>query len=125
MLKADINVSAAGDSIVIGLGVGQMPAAWENSGECIAIDHINLIVSGATTLQFKDGALTDATNGTVPQANYGGAYALQQGQAIVLENAMQHNDGVMMMGANKSFVINSTSAVQVSGFIRYRRLNTN
>lgn len=126
LLKQDINISGAGDNTVITIAQGEMPTTWENGAVQILIDHINLVPTSAVNVQFKDGATTDANNGTVPQANYGGAYPLQQSQGFVLENSMgNEQDGIIRLKPNKSFVINLSAGVQVSGFIRYRLKNTN
>ena len=125
ILKQDINIASTGDNVVITIGSGEMPTAWENGAEYIAIDHINLIPNAAVTVQFKDGATTDANNATVPQANYGGAYSLNQYQGFVIENAIQSEQGIITLKRNHSFVINLSAPVQVSGFIRYRRIMSN
>ena len=114
LLKADINISSGGDNTIIAPGSGDMPAAWENGAQFIAIDQINLVPSGAVTVQFKDGSTA-----------YGGAYALSQNQGFVLENSMRHQDGVITLSPNKNFVINLGSGVQVSGFVRYRIRSSN
>ena len=125
LLKADINISNSGDNVVITPGSGEMPAAWDNPGTYIAIDQINLIPNAAVTMTFKNGATTDANNGTVPQASYGGPYSLAQNQGFVIDNPMQHQDGIVTLKPNKSFVINLGSGVQVSGFVRYRLMQAN
>ncbi len=104
LLKADINISTAGDNIIIA-APSETPATY------IAIDSINLIPASAVTVQLKDGA-----------TNYGGAYPFAQNQGFVLENAMENPEGVITLSPNKAFVINLSSGVQVSGFIRYRLL---
>lgn len=113
-LKADINTNTSGDNIIIGPGVGQMPAAWENSAEHIAIDFIVLFPAAAVTVQLKSGSV-----------NYGGPYALSAQQPFVFDNAAGLDDGVMTMAPNANFVINLGGAVQVSGFVRYRRRASN
>lgn len=121
LLKQDLNIDTSGDNTVITVGSGEMPAGWDNPATCILIDHINLIATGSTTLQFKSGTSSESGH-----AVYGGVYTLAAGQGMVLENAMQNpDDGVMRLGPNKSFVINLGSSVQVSGFIRYRLKNSN
>lgn len=125
LLKQDINFSTLGDNKVITINVGEMPAAWENSAVYIAIDYLNLVTSGATTLQLKDGASDDANVATFPQANYGGAYVFGGAAGISIENNLHNEHGIITLGPNHSFVINSTNAVQVGGFIRYRLLATN
>lgn len=125
LLKQDINISTAGDNVVITPGQGEMPAGWDNSGTYIAIDSINLIPAAAVTVQLKNGATTDANQGSVPQANYGGPYPFAQNQGFVLENAMENEHGVITLAPNKSFVINLSGGVQVSGFIRFRLLASN
>ena len=121
--KQDINISTTGDNIVITLSQGEMPTTWDAPGAFIAIDHINLIPNGSVTMQLKDGATTDANNGTVPQTNYGGAYSLSQYQGFVLENVVEYEKGIITLKPNHSFVINLSAPVQVSGFIRYRIVN--
>ena len=117
--KQDINIAAAGDNTVITIGQGEMPAGWDNAGTYIVIDHINLIPNGAVTIQFKQGTAAEG------QTNYGGAYSLNQYQGFVLENAIRNEHGIITLAPNKSFVINLSGAVQVSGFIRYRLVDTN
>lgn len=125
LLKQDININTIGDNVVITPNSGEMPKTWDNSGTYIAIDSINLVPAAGVTVTFKNGATTDANNGTVPQANYGGPYPFAQNQGFVLENAMENEHGVITLAPNKSFVINLSAGVQVSGFIRYRLLATN
>ncbi len=120
LLKADINISAAGDNVIITPGSGEMPAAWENGAQFIAVDSINLMAAGgATTIQLKSGKSAEGST------NYGGQYSFATGQALVLENTAQNELGIITCGPNKSFVINLGSAVQVSGFIRYRLMASN
>ncbi len=113
-LKADINISAAGDNIIIAPGLGQMPAAWENSAQFIAIDFIVLFPSSAVTVQLKDGA-----------TNYGGAFPIATQQPFVFDNAAHLQNGVITLSPNQNFVINLSAPVQVSGFIRYRLMQSN
>lgn len=124
-LKQDISINSVGDNIVITIGSGEMPSSWENSAVYVVIDHINLIPNAAVTMQLKNGATSDANNATVAQTNYGGAYSLTANQGFVLENSARDEHGIITLKANKSFVINLSGAVQVSGFIRYRLLATN
>ena len=99
LMKADINFATSGDHTVI---------AAPTDG-FIAIEHINLVPTTSTTLQFKDGV-----------TNYGGAYALANQQSLVLENSIRNEDGLMQMSSKSAFGINTGSAVQVSGFVLYR-----
>lgn len=99
MLKADINISSSGDNTII---------AAPSEG-FIVIDHINFIPASAVSVQLKDGSTA-----------YGGAYPLDAKQAITLENAMHSERGVITCATGNAFVINLDSAVQVSGFVRYR-----
>jgi len=75
----------------------------------IAIDHINIVPTGAVSLKFISGS-TDKS----------GTYPLDAKQPITLENATQHQDGVITCGRNEAFKINLGGAVQISGFVRYR-----
>jgi hypothetical protein len=125
LLTQNISINTSADNVVITPGQGEMPAAWDNPATYIAIDHMNLVPNAAVTLQIKNGATTDANNGTVAQTNYGGAYSLTANQGWVLENAFQNPDGVVTLKPNKSLVLNLGGAVQVSGFIRYRILSSN
>lgn len=115
--KADINISAIGDNIVIAPGLGLtsgMPATWDNPGTFIAIDFITLIPSGNVTLQMKDGSTA-----------YGGPLPLVASQPFVFENGVRNQHGIITLSPNNNFVINLSAAVQVTGFIRYRLLAEN
>lgn len=101
--KADVSISAAGDNVVI---------AAPGAGKYLAIDHINLVPNAAVTVQLKDGTTA-----------YGGAYNFTANQGFVLENAIHNEHGVITLSDNSAFTINLGSAVQVSGFIRYRIIN--
>ena len=103
--KADINISSAGDNTVIS-------APTTDPNAYIAIDHINFVVNGTVTVQFKDGTTV-----------YGGPYALAQGQGVTLENAMHNEHGIITLGVGNPFKMNLSAGVQVSGFIRYRIVN--
>lgn len=103
-LKADIDFSASGDNTIIA-----QPAAGR-----IAIDFLQVFPEGATTIQLKDGA-----------TDYGGQYALDAKQPFVNENTSGLYDGIISLSLLSAFVINSTNAVQVSGFVRYRILDSN
>lgn len=113
-LKQDINISTSGDNIVIQPGQGEMPLAWENSAEFLAIDFIVLYPASAVTVQLKDGA-----------NNYGGSFPLAAQQAFVFENSIHLENGIITLSPNNNFVINLGSAVAVTGFIRYRRMMSN
>lgn len=112
--KQDINISTAGDNQVIALGQGEMASSFENPATYIAIDFISFIPNGNVTIQFKSGT-----------TNYGGPILLVAGQAYTVENAIRNEHGIITMKPNQAFVMNLSSAVQVSGFIRYRLNNTN
>jgi len=99
LLKADINISSSGDNTII----------VAPTDSFIAIDHINLIPTSAVDLQLKDGTTA-----------YGGAYPLDSKQGFTLENTLQIDKGIITLSRNTAFIINLGSAVQVSGFIRYR-----
>jgi hypothetical protein len=113
-LKADINISTSGDNTIIAPGSGQMPATWDNSAEFIAIDFIVLFATAAVTVQMKDGT-----------TNYGGAYPLAAQQAYVFDNTPHLENGIITLSANSNFVINLSAPVSVTGFIRYRRKQSN
>jgi Neuraminidase (sialidase) len=99
LLKADISIASSGDNTVI---------AAPTHG-FIAIDHINFIPTTAVNVQIKNGV-----------TNYGGAYPLDTKQAFTIENAIQNASGIITCKPGEAFIINLGSAVQVSGFIRYR-----
>ena len=104
LLKADISISTSGDNTII--------TAPSGTSEYIVIDHINMVPNSAVTVQLKDGS-----------TNYGGAYSLTANQGWVLENSIQNQNGIITLSVNSAFVINLSSAVQVSGFVRYRIIN--
>ena len=101
--KADVSISSSGDNTII---------AAPSTGQYIAIDHVSLLPTTAVAVQFKDGTTA-----------YGGAFPLGTLQALVLENSMQHQDGVITLSSGQAFVINLGSAVQVGGIVRYRIIN--
>lgn len=101
---AIINISSSGDNEII----------LAPTDGYIAIDHINLIPTTAVLLTFKSGST--ARSGTYPLADK---------QAMVLENSTQHTKGVIHCSRNEAFNINLGSAVQVSGFVRYRVVGNN
>lgn len=96
---ATISIASSGDNTII---------AAPTDGY-IAIDHINFIVTTAVNVTLKSGSTAKS-----------GVYPFDTKQAMVLENTLQHQDGVITCGRNEAFNINLGSAVQVSGFIRYR-----
>lgn len=100
--KADIDFAAAGDNTII-----TAPSAGR-----IAIDFILVFPAEATTIQIKDGS-----------TDYGGEYALDAKQPFVIENTSNSLSGVISLTEKTAFIINSTDAVQVSGFVRYRVLD--
>jgi hypothetical protein len=104
LLKSDISISSSGDNTII--------SAPSGTSEYIAIDHINIVPNSSVSVQLKDGS-----------TNYGGAYLLVANQDLILENSVQNQDGVITLSANSAFVINLSSATQVSGFVRYRIIN--
>lgn len=100
LLKADINISSAGDNTVI---------TSPGDGRYIAIDFISFFPTSAVTVQMKDGSTA-----------YGGSLPLDAKQTITWENAMENEHGVITLGVNNDFVINLSAGIQVSGMIRYR-----
>lgn len=99
LLKADIDISSAGDNTII---------SAPTSGY-IVIDHINFVPTAAVTIQLKQNA-----------TNYGGAYPLDSKQAFTIENAIQNPQGIITLKPGEAFVMNLGAGVQVSGFVRYR-----
>ncbi len=101
--KADISINSAGDNTVI---------AAPGAGKYLAIDYLQYMVNGSVTVQHKAGATA-----------YGGSYVLTNGQSVTISNVMHNEHGVITMPDNTAFVINLSSPVQTSGFIRYRIFN--
>ena len=101
--KADIDFAASGDNTII---------AAPSAGR-IVIDFITVFPEGATTIQLKDGT-----------TDYGGEFALDAKQAFLIENGSKMYDGIITLSKETAFVINSSVAVQVSGFVRYRVLDS-
>src|SRR3990167_7649415 len=97
--KANIDISSAATNEII-------PAP---SAGYIVIDFIALMPNSAVTLTLKDGATT-----------YGAALALAEKQPIVFENTIHSDQGIITLTAGNAFNILLGSAVQVSGFVRYR-----
>lgn len=95
--RAVINFNAAGDNTIIAA-----PAA----GNCIRIFHLNYKVRAATVITLKDGA-----------AAISGPYnfAIGEGQAYDAPGGIYP----LTLGDAAAFVINSTNAVEVDGFVQY------
>lgn len=101
--KADINVATSGDNTII---------AAPGAGKYIAIDFMAIVNTTAQSLQLKDGS-----------TNYGGALPLGSLGAIVFENSIQNEHGVITLSDNSAFVISLGISAQVGGFVRYRIIN--
>lgn len=117
--KQDISISLAGDNVVIAPGMGEMPAAWNQTGTYLAIDFISFVPTAGVVVQFKSGQ----ASGEGVQSNYGGAMTLATAQTLTWENAMHNEHGVITLNPGQSFVINLSAPVQISGMIRYRLIN--
>lgn len=102
LYKADINQSASGDTTVI-TGV---------AGKRIAVDFLIFRVEGTTTTQLKDGSTA-----------YGGPHSWANAEGMTIENTIRNHDGVITLSAGQSLVLNSSAAVQISGWVRYRMLD--
>lgn len=75
----------------------------------IAIDNINFVPNSSVTVKLVSGS-TDLS----------GAYSLTANQGFTQDNTFQNQDGVITCGYGEAFIINLGSAVQCSGFVRYR-----
>ena len=93
-----INFSSAGDNVII-------PAV---AGQRILIYRLFFIVSDITNLTFKDGLNINLT-GALPMAPYG-AWALDISNLPWFQTT-----------TGKSFIINSSQPVQVSGAVYYQQ----
>jgi hypothetical protein len=98
--KADVNFSTSGDNTVI---------AAPGVGKRIRIDHLNFIPAAATTIQLKDGTTA-----------YGGPLTLLASTFIFMENTTMNDHGLIELSDNSAFVMNSTVATQMGGFVKYR-----
>lgn len=101
--KADINFSTAGDNTVI---------AAPGAGKRIRIDHLNFLPAASTVIQLKDGS-----------TSYGGPYTLLASTLVFMENTTLEEHGLIELSDNSAFVMNSTVATQMGGFVKYRILN--
>lgn len=99
LLNAVIDANSSGDNEII---------AAPSSGY-IAIDHINFVNEAAVGITFKSGSNA-----------LSGAYSLAERQPITLENTTVQDKGVITCNTGEAFNINLDSAVQISGFVRYR-----
>lgn len=99
---AGINISGTGNQQII---------AAPGTGKRIRIDHINLMNTAACNLYWADGSSAFASMG---------AYSLAGHQGIILENVTHDEKGIMELGDNNAFNINSDTATQISGFVKYR-----
>lgn len=101
--KADINFATSGDHTII--------AAPTTDGNYLAIDFISFVPTTAVNVQLKDGSTA-----------YGGPLPLDAKQYVTWENAIENEHGVLTMSPNNAFVINTDSAVQIGGIVRYREI---
>lgn len=95
ILTSPISFSSSGDNTVVA----------SSSGKRILIHRIWLIAGGATSITFQNG--TTALSGACPIASYG---------SITFDNS---DEPWFETSLSSAFVINSTSAVQISGQVYY------
>lgn len=108
LLTATINVSTAGDNVLI---------AAPPVGSYLAIDFLQLIPTSAVTIQFYSNPS--------PTTPLTGPYPLSQQQVVTDENVFQNQSGIFTCLPHQSFVMNLGGAVQCGGFIRYRIVGDN
>jgi len=75
----------------------------------LAIDNLNFVPDSAVSVKLVRGS-TDLT----------GVYSLTANQGFTQENTSGHQDGVFTCNPGEAFIANITSAVQCSGFCKYR-----
>jgi hypothetical protein len=97
-----ISCASAGDNTLI---------AAPSKGR-ITIDHIHAIPEGSTTITVKHGSTA-----------FTGVENYDPQQAFTLENADGSYEGIFTCGFQEALVLNLGSAVQVSGYIKYRILD--
>ena len=95
-----VSFASSGDNTVI---------TAPTSPAYLAIDLFSVVPNAAVSLKLIRGT-TDLT----------GTYSLTANQGFTLDNSFQNVDGVITCGAGEAFKVNLGSAVQVSGFCRYR-----
>lgn len=95
LLRAPINFSASGDQTIV---------AADTNGNRIVVHRIWLVAGGATNLTFKDNLSSPAA---VPLSANGGITFDATGEPWFVTNV------------NTALIINSSSAVQVSGMVYY------
>lgn len=96
---ANISIASSGDNTII---------AAPSQGY-LAIDNVNFVPAGAVNMKLIAGT-TDKS----------GVYPLTANQGFTQENASQHQDGVITCLPGEAFIVNLGSAVQCSGFCKYR-----
>lgn len=94
--NAVINSAAGGDITVVAAA----------SGQRINVVKIVLVVGAATNITLKDGSSPGAISGPMP-------FAANMGWAQDFDKAC------MVLTKGNAFIINSSNAVQVSGFVYY------
>ena len=95
-----VNISSSGDSVLV--------AAI--SGKRIYLMDLALIVAGATTITFKDGSTGTSF----------GPFIMPAAMTFTLQNSGGIHQAYASAGPGNNLVLNSSSAVQISGIIRYR-----
>lgn len=98
---AAITCSSAGDNTLI---------AAPSAGR-IVIDHINFLPTAATVITLYNGAAGTALSGP---------YDCDAKQGMAFDNVTSQYDGLLRCSLATAFVLNSTVATQVSGFVNYR-----
>lgn len=96
---AAVNVSASGETALIAL----------TGGQSIRIMSMVLVFAGACTVTFKNGA-----GGTA----FGGAMTMRPGGSIVLDPS---GEPWMKTSNGNAFVMELSTAVQVSGWLHYTK----
>lgn len=94
LLRAPINFSASGNNTVVSADTTRR----------VLIHRIWLVVGGATNITFKDNL---PSPGAIPLGQYGGITFDTTGEPWLVTDV------------NTAFIINSSSAVQVSGVVYY------
>lgn len=80
----------------------------------VTIDHIHAIPEAATTITMKHGSTA-----------FTGVENYDPQQAFTLENTDGSYEGIYTGGFGEAIIMNLGSAVQVSGYIKYRILDSN
>jgi len=107
-----VSFSGTGDNTII---------AAPGAGKYLAIDFLQFVPSADVTLTMWNGPSTVSPTNT--NFAISGDMPFKANQPNTIENAVRNEHGILTCDDNQPFVIKSSGASTVTGFMRYRIIN--